>query len=30
MTQDVTVKKGMWRCSVVYQSSKPSVSLYVM
>jgi hypothetical protein len=30
MTQDITVKKGMWMCSVVHQLSEPSVSLYVM
>jgi len=30
MTQDVTVKKDMWMCSVLDQSSEPSVSLYVM
>jgi len=31
MTQDVTVKKkGMWKCSVVHQLSKPSVSIFVM
>ena len=27
MTQGVTVKQGMWRCSVVHQLSKPSVPL---
>ena len=27
MTQGVTVKQGMWRCSVVHQLSKPTVSL---
>ena len=27
MTQGVTVKKGIWRCSFVHQLSKPTVSL---